>query len=142
MPSVTSVSAWTDLGKLRNESTRAEMIAQGKRLKEAAQVIADETENITRTFSRRIPLSVRVRGGARGVRIVAGGDEAPNAYPFETGARHPLFAVGPRGTGRWQWWYPQPHRPYLEEAARAKLEEAAEKFAEVIDDWAKELGFN
>jgi len=106
-----------------------------ERLKEAAEVVAEAARTIAAAFSRRIPPATRVKGGITGVRVETDRHEAPNAWPFETGAFHPLF-------GDRDHWYQQEHRPYMSEAADMKAEEAAERFAEVLDDWAKDLGLD
>lgn len=108
----------------------------GPRLKAAAEVIAAVARaKATAIPSKRIPPSIRIMGGTSGVWITAGGpggQEAPNAYPFEYGVRHPLF-------GNTKHWYAQPHKPFLEEAADEAADKAAEEFAEVLIDWAKAL---
>jgi len=113
------------------------------RLREAAQIVADDAKTRSARWSRRVPLSVRLQGGRRSVTIIAGGKTAPQAYTMEgtrTGQpiRHPVYARGPRSG--WTW-VPQPPRPFLAEAVTAKSDEMTLTFARVIDDWAKEKGF-
>lgn len=123
------------LSALRGASTAAMKRAYAARLREAAEIIAIKAREISASFSKRIPTSIVVRGGTGGVWIEAGGPGgsiAPNAYPFETGARHPLF-------GDTKHWYPQPKRPFLIEAGDAAIEQAAEAFSQVFDDWCEEL---
>jgi hypothetical protein len=140
----------TSLGALRAASTPQLKAAQAKRLREAAEIIANAARGISGKFSKRIPASIKIIGGTAGMWITAGGPdgkEAPNAYPFEDGVRHPLFGLagdgrpGDRAHGdpKKGHWYPQPKRPFLEEAAEATAEEAAEAFSAVIDDWCKTL---
>lgn len=115
-------------------------------LKKASEILAKAVKAKAAAMpSKKIPPSVKsyVRAGigyvsAGGV----GGKEAPNAYMFEEyGARHPLFAKGPRGTDGWKHWYDQPYRPFMEEAIEAAADKAAEAFAdEVLDIWTKESG--
>lgn len=113
------------------------------RLREAAQIVADDAKRRSAMWSRRVPLSVRLQGGARSVTIVAGGRAAPQAYTMEgtnTGRpiAHPVYGHGPRS----DWtWVKQPPRPFLREAVDAKSDEMTLAFAQVIDDWAKERGF-
>jgi hypothetical protein len=119
--------------------------AEQRRLEAAAGIIAQKAREISGTFSRRIPGSVRVRTyAARGGTTVsggttyveAGGPTAPNAFPFDPPkppSRHPLF-------GDREHWYNQPYRPFLEEAAEAAADKAAEEYAKVIDDWCEETG--
>jgi hypothetical protein len=78
--------------------------------------------------------------------VQTNGKKAPNAAPFEFGERHPLFGMtgkpggrGPLGKG---YWFKQPTRPYMETAARNKLDEAAREYSRVIDDWAHDAGFH
>ena len=109
----------------------------GRRLREAAEVIAEQAR-VNAGWSARIPPSIKVSGGAGGVSIITG---APPAYPNEIpGVRHPVF--GGRGTRRPHApWVTNQHRPFLGPAADERIDEAAEKFAQVIDDWCKETGF-
>ena len=130
----------TDLRTARKLSSPAVKRAEAKRLREAAEIIANAVRAEAARFSDRIPESIRVTGGTSRIYIVAGGPEAPSAYPNETGARHPLFAVGPRGTGRWKYWYQMERRPFLEEGASMGSGPAADAFAEVINDWLNSLG--
>jgi hypothetical protein len=102
------------------------------RTREAAEVIAATAIARSSKFSKRIPLSVKVVSSSWGAYIIAGGDAAPNAYPFETGARHPLF-------GNRNYWYPQPKKPFLEQAADAASSKAANVMSNVIDDWMRAL---
>jgi hypothetical protein len=97
--------------------------------------------------SKKIPGTVKsyVRGGVGYINAGGpGGRTAPNAYMFETyGARHPLFAHGPRGTDGWKNWYDQPYRPFMEEGVEASLNEAAETFADTaIEVMAAEGGYD
>ena len=110
------------------------------RLREAAEIVADEARKRSAEFSETIPGSVRLTGGANRVTIAAGGASAPSAYMWEgkRGGRprwHPLF-------GDREHWYPQlPVRPFLEEALEAKQDELLITFARVVDDWAHERGY-
>ena len=110
----------------------------GRRLREAAEVIAEQAR-MNAHWSARIPPSIKVSGGSGGVSIMSG---APPAYPNEVdGVRHPVF--GGRGTRRPKApWVTNQHRPFLAPAADQRIDEAAEKFAQVIDDWAKEHGYH
>lgn len=116
-------------------------------LREATKLIAAAAKTLSAAMpSKKIPPSIRsyVRAGIGYVSAGgAGGQQAPNAYMFETiGARHPLFAHGPRGTDGWKHWYDQPYRPFLEDAAEAVGQAAADVYAdEAIAIWAKESGY-
>ena len=110
----------------------------GRHLEEAAKVIADQARRNAAGWSARIPPSIRISGGETEFTISSA---APPAYPNEIpGVRHPVF--GGRGTRRPEApWVTNQHRPFLGPAADEKLNEAAEKFALVIDDWAIKAGF-
>lgn len=116
-----------------------------KRLKEAGEIVARAAGAIASRFSRRIPASMGVSGDEDGIYVRAGGEEAPNAYPFDPPDNppvyHPLYAR--IGSKRYRHkWYAQPYRPFMEEGADASASQAAEAFAEVINDWAKSRGFD
>lgn len=118
------------------------------RLRQAAEVIADDARVLSGTWSERVPKSVRiypVRRGALGyaVTISAGGVRAPMAYTNE-GYRsgrpvwHPVFAQGDRA----DWtWVPQTPRPFMRPAAETRAGQAADLFAKAIDDWTRASGF-
>ena len=113
------------------------------RLRAAAQPIADYARLSSGRWSVRVPLSVRLQGGASRITIAAGGQRAPQAYTMEgrdTGApiAHPVYGHGPRE--KWTWAKQIP-RPFLEEAIDATQDQMLEIFAGVIDDWAHELGY-
>jgi len=130
----------TELKSLRMMSSPEMKRAEALRLREAAEIVAMKCREIASQFSRRIPASIKVQGGTSRVVIVAGGPAAPNAYPFEKGAYHPLFAHGPRGSGPgWKNWYKQPYKPFLEEGAAIAGNDAERAFAKVIDDWLGKL---
>jgi hypothetical protein len=118
------------------------------RLKQAAEVIAEDARVLSATWSERVPASVRVygvRGTGRGqsVTISAGGVRAPMAYTNEgyRGGRpvwHPVYGRGDRA----DWtWVPQTPRPFMRPAAEARAGQAADVFAKAIDDWARASGF-
>lgn len=114
-----------------------------KRLREAAEIVADDARLRSSRWSRRVPRSVRLIGGARSVVIAAGGVSAPQAWTMEgtnTGRprNHPVFAHGPRST--WHWVAQTP-RPFMAEAIDSQQERMLTAFAQVIDDWAIERGF-
>jgi len=133
--SVTQVTS-SQLASYRAASSLQMKRAVGKRLKQAAEIIADAARANSGTFSKRIPATIKVTGGTVQVWITAGGDAAPNAYPFEYGTYHPVYATGPRST--WHW-AKQPKRPFLADAVDATAEAAAVAFSEVLDDWVSQL---
>jgi hypothetical protein len=111
----------------------------GRRLREAAGIIADQARANAAGWSVRIPPSIKVGGGETEIIIRSA---APPAYPNEVaGVRHPVF--GGRGTKRPHApWVLNQHRPFLAPAGDQKSDEAVAAFAKVIDDWAKERGFH
>jgi hypothetical protein len=115
-------------------------------LEAAVEVFADSVRfTAERLPSKKIPPTVKGFVRAKVGYVQAGGQggkQAPNAAMFETpGARHPLFAKGPRGTDGWKHWYDQPFRPFMEEAVVAALDEAADVYADTaIAVWMAESG--
>jgi hypothetical protein len=113
------------------------------RLRRAAQPVADYARASSSRWSRRVPLSIRLQGGASRITIAAGGRAAPQAYTFEGRAdgspiAHPVYGHGPRE----DWtWVKQPPRPFLLEAIDATQDQMVEIFAGIVDDWAAELGY-
>src|ERR1700756_846009 len=97
------------------------------RLREAAQIVADDAKLRSARWSRRVPLSVRLQGGARSVTIVAGGPAAPQAYTME-GTRtgrpiaHPVYGRHDRPRSSWTWVKQVP-RPFLLEAIDSKADD-------------------
>ena len=115
------------------------------RLRKAAEPIADYARASSARWSRRVPASVRLQGGASRITIGAGGQAAPQAYTMEGrhGGRpiaHPVYGHGPRED--WTWAKQIPVRPFLEEAVDAKQDEMVRIFAGVVDDWARDLGYH
>jgi hypothetical protein len=113
------------------------------RLRQAAQPVADYARASSARWSRRVPASVRLQGGASRITIAAGGARAPQAYTFEgreSGApiAHPVYGHGPRE--KWTWVKQVP-RPFLREAIDATEDQVAEIIAGVVDDWCHELGY-
>lgn len=115
------------------------------RTEEACEIVAEAVRAAAGKFSHKIPGSVVVKGDEDGYYIRAGGPLAPNAYPFDPPDNPPVYHPNRarKGSNRYEHskWYPQPYRPFLEEAAEASASKATEAFANVINDWAKRLGF-
>jgi hypothetical protein len=129
------------------------------RLRQAAQPIADYARLSSSRWSRRVPLSVRLQGGASRITIAAGGKAAPQAYTMEGRAdgrpiAHPVYGHGPRlrgsimgGRGHFRYnppgwtWVKQTPRPFLAEAVDAKQDDMVRIFSGIVDDWAKQLGY-
>jgi hypothetical protein len=113
------------------------------RLRRAAQPVADYARLSSARWSRRVPLSIRLQGGASRITIAAGGRAAPQAYTFEgapdgTPRSHPVYGHGPRA----DWtWVDQTPRPFLAEAVDATQDQMTEILAGVIDDWCHDLGY-
>ena len=114
------------------------------RLRQAAQPVADFARASSARWSRRVPASVRLQGGASRITIAAGGARAPQAKTMEgnpdgSPCSHPVFARGPREGWTWRDQVP---RPFLREAIDATEDQVVEIIAGVVDDWAAELGFH
>ncbi len=135
--SVTKVgSGGSTLNALHAASSAEMNRVMGKRLREAAEIIAVTARGIAAGFSKRTAESIKVAGGSTGVLIVAQGSIAPNAYPFEYGSYHPVFARGARSSWTWR---KQPQHEFMAAAAEASAEAAAELFSLVFDDWSAQL---
>jgi hypothetical protein len=104
-------------------------VSETTALRKAGNIIADEARKIASTIGKKthtgkIAASIEVSVRGSKATISAGGPSAPAAAMFEkAGARHPLF-------GNEEHWYTQPYRPFLEEAAEAKAEEAMQAYAD------------
>lgn len=122
----------------------AEQAILAGRLRKAAQPVADDARRRAARWSVRVPLSVRLQGGASRITIAAGGSRAPQAltmegYPSGRPRAHPVYAQGPRDT--WTWARQIPVRPFLADAVDAKADEMVRIFAGIVDDWARNLGY-
>jgi hypothetical protein len=106
------------------------------RMAAAAAIIAREGARLAAPWSRQIPPSIRVTARAGRADITTG---VGPAYPNETGARHPVYARGPRS--RWTWVAGN-NRPFLSPAAEAKADAAAAEIAKSIDDICHDLGYS
>jgi hypothetical protein len=126
------------------------------RLRKAARPVADYARLSSARWSRRVPASVRLQGGASRIAIAAGGQRAPQAYTMEgrddgRPIAHPVYGHGPRIRGPlvngrhrppgWTWAKQIPVRPFLREAVDVKQDEMVRIFAGIVDDWARQLGY-
>jgi hypothetical protein len=139
----------------------ADQLLLANRLRAACKPVTDAAKLSSSRWSRRVPASVRLGGGAAHVQIVAGGQRAPQAYTMEGTATglpiaHPVYGHGPRKRGTlvtgphgggqhyvppgWTWVKQQP-RPFLREAIDANLDLMVSRFADVVDDWARQAGY-
>jgi hypothetical protein len=112
----------------------SEQVILASRLRKAAAPIADYARISSARWSRRVPASVRLQGGASRITIAAGGQAAPQAYTMEGRAdgrpiAHPVYGHGPRAG--WTWAKQIPVRPFL-----------VRIFAGIVDDWAHDLGYH
>lgn len=105
----------------------------------AAEAIAEGIRARAAQFSKKIPPGVHVGQGSATHATVYASIEP--GYAIETGARHPLFARGPKGSGGgWDHWYPTKQILFMEEGAAAALDKAAEDYGYgEIDDWLKQV---
>jgi len=98
----------------------------------AAVIIARSAQRCAARFSVQIPPAVLVQAGDDWADIFC---QAPPAYPNEVaGVRHPVFGHRDR-------WVTNQHRPFLEPAAEASADKAAEEIAKGVDDLCHSLGF-
>ena len=122
---------------LRRAAPEAAAVARARIRAAAAVVAADAKERAS--FSTRIPGSIKVRGSALGVKIVAGGSSAPDAAPLENHGRdgmfrHPVF-------GNREKWVEQQARPFLAPALDAHREMVADEIeAAVYEAVARAVG--
>lgn len=117
-------------------------------LRKAAKVIADEAIRRALHIALKYPtgktaksVQTRVYASASKAVISAGGPAAPMANMFEKeGSRHPVFANRHKTRAEWTWTG-QPYRPFLEEAAEVKADEAMKVFADdIIDKMLRDSG--
>lgn len=96
-----------------------------KYLLAAGEVIAAQARTNAKAFSTRIPGATGVGVGDKPDEavVITDGAAAPNALPFETGERHPLWGEWVTGKGR------QPKRPYLTKAAKTAVDAALQVYA-------------
>jgi hypothetical protein len=109
-----------------------------KYLLAAAEVIAQTAKANAASFSTRIPAATGVATGdsTDEALVIVDGSAAPNALPFETGDRHPLWGVWVTGKGK------QPKRPFLTKAATTSADAAMHVYAAQIDEIAQERGYD
>ena len=111
------------LNRLARDLRRAapEVYAETRgRIRAVAEVVADGGRSNAEAFSTRIPGTVRVVGAGLSVKVIAGGDAAPDAAPLENKGRegtfrHPVF-------GDRQKWVEQQARPFLAPALDERRE--------------------
>jgi hypothetical protein len=113
-------------------STRESVLA-------AAEIFAAKARANAAKFSKRIPAATAVVPWKDDTATVTtDGDAAPNAAPFEFGERHPLY-------GNRKFWFPQPRRSYMSNAANSAstVNAAAEVYAaKEVELLAAEYGFD
>lgn len=125
-----------DLAKDLRAADRKAPGRMARRLKAAGNIVADDAKRRA-SWSHRIPGSIRVTGGATSVSVRAGGEAAPDAYPWEAPdgrpVRHPTFGHGP--------WTAQTPRPYLRPALEANADRVAGEVTKVLDDFLYDASF-
>jgi hypothetical protein len=117
-------------------------VADGEDLEQAANVIADEARRLA-GWSQQIHDGIVVEGSGDTVTVWT---EAGPAWSAETGARHPLFAQGPRGapgSKGWNHWYAPSaqQKPFLAPAADAKASDAMDRYAQKYARQLRKAGF-
>jgi hypothetical protein len=105
--------------------------AGGGDLAAAAQEIADRAKELAASWSRKIPPTITVSVSGTTATITA---SAPNAYPAEFRARHPLY-------GNRRHWYGPPGEPFLGPALDERAGAAMARYARKIDRWCRDRGF-
>ena len=103
----------------------------------AAELIAKEARRLAGEWSATIPeqIQVTVDGDTAIVSCAAG-----PAYPNEVDrVRHPVY--GPTLKNPRPAWVANKHRPFLGPAAELKAGDAMQRYAQRIDQLAKEAGF-
>lgn len=118
--------------------TKAEF---GKGLR-AAGMAALPTAKALASWSQRIPGTIKVSGGVTGVKLKAGGDNAPHAKVYEVGSK------GNRGQVRhpiWGEWYPNvkygPTRPYMRPAILAHRATIERETMNVVNTVLRKAGY-
>jgi hypothetical protein len=98
----------------------------------AANIIAARAREIAAGWSRQIPGSIGVSVAGNTAEISC---QVGPAYPNEVaGVRHPTFGHDP--------WVTNQHRPFLEPAAEEASDKAMARYAQKVDRWCKDAGFN
>jgi hypothetical protein len=115
---------------LRKSAPEAAAAAK-TRIRAMAEVVAEDARHRA-GFSTRIPTTIRVRSTGFTVRIVAGGDAAPDAAPLENKGRegdfrHPVFGDRER-------WVSQKARPFLAPALDAHREMVVHELEAAVHD--------
>jgi hypothetical protein len=119
-----------DLRKASPEAWKAYRVA----VRAAAQIVAEDAKSRA-SFSHRIPGSIKVRVTSGGnVKVVAGGDAAPDAAPIENKGkgfvRHPTFGR----TGPGDWTSKNSHPAYLAPAFDAHKEAVMDAIERAVGD--------
>lgn len=144
--------------------------ASGDRLVQAADKLADGIRTAARAIpSTKIPASVDVRPAGESLVFVVA--NAPNAYPIETGARHPVFGMTGRAddirlregveftvrksagrqrvfTGKGKTrkelkgvWRETKQVLFMEQGTAAAIDDAADVYGKTVDDWLHAVGW-
>lgn len=128
------------------EATRKPLRAK---LRAAGEAMVNDAK-ARASWSTRIPDTVRLeisfRADREGVRIVAGGRNAPHARAYEgitTGKtyRHPVYADSAHFTRKGWTWVTAPTRPFLLPAAEAIEGPTTRAVEEALSEAAVTIGF-
>lgn len=114
-------------------------------VKTVGDIVAGKAKENARSFPRagdgtdRIEGTIKVQGGFTTLRVVAGGEEAPEAAAIENKGqagsfRHPVF-------GDRENWVDQTAHPYLAPAGDDGADASEAALLEVIDASLREVGF-
>lgn len=119
VPVVVDASAMSRLARELKAAAPEVYAAFRSELRAVAQVVATDAKGRA-SFSTRIPATIKVRTGVGTVKVVAGGEAAPDAAPLENRGvagsfRHPVY-------GNRNVWVEQQARPFLAPALEAHRE--------------------
>jgi hypothetical protein len=115
-------------------------------LGEIGDFVAEKAKENARSFPRlgggtdRIEGSIKKKQSTVNIRIVAGGDDAPEAAPLENNGqggsfRHPVFGDADN-------WVSQTAHPFLAPAVDDAETDIEERLSAVIDSSLREVGFD
>ena len=134
IPIVADTRALSRLARDLRKAAPEAALAARLRIRGAAEVVAEDARQRA-SFSKRIPATVKVRGSGLSVKIIAGGDAAPDAAPLENQGRqgqfrHPVFGNRDR-------WVSQQARPFLAPALDAHREMVAREIEDAVYEAVK-----
>jgi hypothetical protein len=138
MPNEVTIDT-SSFAKFARDLKRAEpRLAKSLRtnMKAAGEIVAEDARQRA-GFSSRIPQNIKVGVAGSRIRVYVSAKKAPEARPLEHGGRegsfrHPVF-------GNRENWVPQPARPFLRPALRAKSALVVIAAKKAVDDALREV---